>query len=300
MKTYLVNYFELSSDEKLAYYHSEPGKPIVFLIHGNFSSTVHWFRTMEVLEDDYSVYAVDLRGFGLSSYRHSFDSLAELALDLVEFILKQDLQDISLIGWSLGGGVAMELAAACPERIKNLTLYSSIGSQGMPMYEVDTTTLQPLLDKPLHTKDDLLNHPVYVAPIDKLIHFGNYEQISGVLQNLYCKHQPLKEEMDLFVEALQQQRNLVDAKFALLSYNITDQHNGVFAGSSHIKNIKCPVLMLHGDRDSVIPIEESCKTKKIFQEQAKFIEFEGCGHGVHIDEPEKWLYEVREFIKKHQ
>ena len=123
MKTYLVNYFELSSDEKLAYYHSEPGKPIVFLIHGNFSSTVHWFRTMEVLEDDYSVYAVDLRGFGLSSYRHSFDSLAELALDLVEFILKQDLQDISLIGWSLGGGVAMELAAACPERIKNLTLY---------------------------------------------------------------------------------------------------------------------------------------------------------------------------------
>ena len=114
MKQYEVKKLSIG-DETLAYRTCGAGETVV-LIHGNMSSSVHWQTTMEQLEDKYRVFAPDLRGFGDSTYNHRFDSLRELAVDFERFLDEAGIDPCSLVGWSTGGGVVLEMAADLPKR----------------------------------------------------------------------------------------------------------------------------------------------------------------------------------------
>ena len=81
------------------------GKPIV-LLHGWPSSANAWRPQLGELSSDHRVLALDLRGFGNSSAIEN-PTMARLALDVKEFIDGEGLSDVLLIGWSMGGCVAM-------------------------------------------------------------------------------------------------------------------------------------------------------------------------------------------------
>jgi len=82
------------------------------------SSKGFYTPTMESLSSKMNVIAVDMRGFGDSTYHHRFDSLKELADDLNELVVHLNLKDVTLLGWSTGGGVVLEMAASIHDRFK--------------------------------------------------------------------------------------------------------------------------------------------------------------------------------------
>ena len=55
-------------------------------------------------------------------------------------------------------------------------------------------------------------------------------------------------------------------------------------------------LILHGEGDNVIALELAKLNKEYFGDQAELIIFENAGHGLHLDQPQKWLEEVRSFL----
>ena len=67
--------------ETLAYLDEGQGE-VVLMIHGNMSSSVHYQPLISRIKDHYRCIAVDLRGFGDSTYNNRFDTLAELAEDV--------------------------------------------------------------------------------------------------------------------------------------------------------------------------------------------------------------------------
>lgn len=102
--------------------------------------TVHYRRraggeipvVLERTDGRFDLIAMDMRGFGDSSYRQPVDSLADLAADVRRFADAIDRDAFHLWGWSLGAGVATRVAADVPDRVGRLVLMAPPGTQGTP------------------------------------------------------------------------------------------------------------------------------------------------------------------------
>lgn len=104
----------------IAYEVAGAGPPVV-LVHGLSGSGRWWRRNIGALTPYRRVYVVDLIGFGASRTRHPF-ALAEAAGSLTRWLDQLELERVSLVGHSMGGLIAAELAADAPDRIDRLVL----------------------------------------------------------------------------------------------------------------------------------------------------------------------------------
>lgn len=284
MKEYKVEFMELSTGQTIAYRRAGSRGPEIFLVHGNMTSSAHWDKVMEALEEDYRVHAVDLRGFGDSSYHTPVDSLRDFSLDVSELIEKLDLKEVILVGWSTGGGVVLETAADIPERIAKVVLLDSVGLQGYPMFKKDEE-YKMMLDHPLLTKEEIALDPVQVLPVLNAYEKRDKEFLKIVWNaTIYDRRKPEKEDYDRYLEANLKQRNLVDVDYSLVHFNFTHEDTLQEKGSGRIDALRCPVYILHGKEDLVVPYEQALQTKEFFGDRATLIPFENVGHSVLTDD----------------
>lgn len=131
-----------------AFYHAgKEGLPKLILIHGNASSAKFYLPLMKRLEDCFEMVALDLRAFGdtepkpidarrgMRDFSDDVDALAE-ALGWDRF---------SLLGWSMGGGVAMQYAIDHSEKLENLILQAPLSPFGFGgTYGEGGKKLQPI------------------------------------------------------------------------------------------------------------------------------------------------------------
>lgn len=109
-----------------------PGQPTLLFIHGNASSSVFWEEVMELLAPDYYCIAPDLRGFG-DTDDYLIDAtkgFGDHVADLLELIEGLSLQNIHLLGHSLGGGVMYSLLAAAPQHFRSATFINPASPYG--------------------------------------------------------------------------------------------------------------------------------------------------------------------------
>jgi pimeloyl-ACP methyl ester carboxylesterase len=111
--------------------------PVLVLVHGNVSSARFFAPTMSVLGGRYRCIAPDLRGFGLSeaapvdARRGVRDFADDLHALLTESALVPDRQRrVSLLGWSLGGGVVLQYAIDHPDTVASIVLESPMSPYG--------------------------------------------------------------------------------------------------------------------------------------------------------------------------
>ena len=97
------------------------GEPVV-LVHGLSGSSHWWIRNFPALASDYTVYLVDLPGFGAMSRRPGQLMLSEMATWLLEWMDAVKLERVRLIGHSMGGAIAIQCAAQRPDAITHLAL----------------------------------------------------------------------------------------------------------------------------------------------------------------------------------
>ncbi len=96
------------------------GEPLV-LMHGLFGSLENLGSVARRLCDQFRVYSLDMRNHGKSPH-HSMMSYDEMVLDVVRFLDDQQLSRVHLLGHSMGGKVAMQLALSHPERVSRLVV----------------------------------------------------------------------------------------------------------------------------------------------------------------------------------
>lgn len=126
---------ELSATE-LNYERSGAGEPLL-LIQGMSAHHLAWgdpFR--ELLERDFEVIAFDNRGIGLSRAVAGPFSIAEMATDTAELLQALEVESAHVLGISMGGMIAQELALAHPERLRSLTIGCSYcGGEGSQLMD---------------------------------------------------------------------------------------------------------------------------------------------------------------------
>ena len=146
--------------ETLAYLDEGQG-PVVVMVHGNMSSSIHYEPLITRIKDKFRCIAVDLRGFGDSSYNNRFDTLEELADDVNAFTEALGLDSYYLVGWSNGGGVSLRLCAKYPEKVKKFFDIEGAGLKGYPVYKKEN---YQSTGKPYASKDEMATDPIQVVP----------------------------------------------------------------------------------------------------------------------------------------
>jgi pimeloyl-ACP methyl ester carboxylesterase len=113
-----------------------PGRtgPTVLFVHGNVSSSLFWQPTMLALPEPYRPRAIDLRGFGDTDPEpvDATRGVRDYADDLAAVIEALGLNEVHLVGWSLGGGVVLQYLAdrAGTHRAASLTLVNPVSPFG--------------------------------------------------------------------------------------------------------------------------------------------------------------------------
>jgi pimeloyl-ACP methyl ester carboxylesterase len=101
--------------------------PAIILVHGITSSSKTWKETMPLLAKKHRVVAFDLFGHGESSKTVKDCSLGAYASTLRDLTVLLDLPRATIVGHSLGGGIAMQFAYQFPERVERMVLVSAGG-----------------------------------------------------------------------------------------------------------------------------------------------------------------------------
>ncbi|MCF6092803.1 alpha/beta hydrolase [Microaerobacter geothermalis] len=286
----------LDNGETLGYREREGGEKVLVLIHGNMTSSKHWDLVMENIDPGFKVYAVDLRGFGISTYNKPIDSLKDFSDDVKLFVDALGLKDFALMGWSTGGGVSMQFVADHPGYVNRLILLASASTRGYPFYRSDKNGM-PLLDQRLNTKEDIAADQARTIPI--LTAYENRDKnFLKALWNavIYTRHQPDEARYDAYLEDMLTQRNLVDVYYALNSFNISNQHNGLVEGTGDVANIQVPTLVLWGRNDLVVTEQMTLEIMEDMGPNARLVYLEGCGHSPLVDDLDQLLNEVTNFL----
>ena len=289
MKQYPVNFTTISNGEKLAWRRCGEGGELIVLLHGNMSSSVHWQTTMEALEGDYRLFAPDLRGFGDSSYNNRLDSLLELAEDVKDLLTAEKIDNFTVVVWSTGGGIALELAALMPDTVKKVILLDSVALTGYPMFKKDAQG-QAILTEPLLTKEDIAADPVQVLPVLNAYANGDKETMRAIWNAvIYNINQPPADDYELYLEAMLKQRNLVDVNYSLMTFNMTKNATPWAAGSGRMEKVVCPIVVLQGEKDLIVPLVWAQQIAKDFGEQATLITFANAGHSLITDDLQAFI-----------
>jgi pimeloyl-ACP methyl ester carboxylesterase len=101
--------------------------PLVVLVHGITGNSAQWEPVMEMLRERYTVFAPDLLGHGESAKPRGDYSLGAYASGIRDLLIGLAADPATVVGHSLGGGIAMQLAYQFPERCGRLVLISSGG-----------------------------------------------------------------------------------------------------------------------------------------------------------------------------
>lgn len=116
--------FRTNVDEPRAGGQGAPSRNAVF-VHGLGGSSLNWTDLMLAMSEEVTGYAIDLPGFGMSPPPRDGDfTPSGLARSIAAFIVAKGLGPVDLFGNSLGGAVALQLAARKPELVRTLTLIS--------------------------------------------------------------------------------------------------------------------------------------------------------------------------------
>lgn len=251
---------------KLAYdEYGENDKPALIILHGFFASSRNWRSIARQLQQDFHVFVPDLRNHGLSPHAEPMD-YPSMAEDIVDFLQQHGLQRAHFIGHSMGGKVAMVLALNHPERIDRLIVADISPSHYQHSFD---KTIQALKNIPL---DNIQNRKQADDWLARDIEDAGYRQF--LLQNLVLDngHYRWRVNLDLFQRYAD---NIVG-----------------FPPVSEKKTYPDPVLFLGGEQSDYIREDDVYR----YFPQAIIKYLSNAAHWLHVQQPQAFLHEVRDFL----
>lgn len=260
-------------DGRVLRYHQLGSGPPLLLLHGWAMSSAVFGEALQNLSNEFCVLVPDLPGHGQSTAGKDY-SLDSLVKELAVWIEGLDLTDVRLLGWSLGGQIALRLAGLTKQRLSRLLLVATtprfVADHQWPhglaegQVRIMARGLQRRFDK---TLDDFFS-----------LQFGEQE-ISPV------RRQWLNEHLSPTVAPPQQEAALGGLEILRTS----DLREELVA-------IEVPTLVLHGTEDEIVPLSAGRYLAETLP-QARFQFLEGTGHAPFLSCPEQVFQLWREFCQ---
>ncbi len=261
---------------KLAYFDYGHGKPVV-LIHGWPLCKEQWEYQLDALVGaGLRVIGYDRRGFGKSDMPWSGYDYDTMTADLKAVLDELDLHDVTLVGFSMGGGeVARYFARYGGERVSKAVLISSI----VPF-------LAQTDDNPDGVPQDKLQQMGEQAKEDRIGFLDTFgKQFFGVNLVNHPVSTPLLEYYRMLASMASPKATMDCMK----AFAYTDFR-------SDATMISVPTLIIHGDSDKTVPIETSGKHAAELIPNNQYVVYEGAPHGLFYTERERLNQDLISFI----
>lgn len=250
---------------------------------------------MPALAEKFHCFAPDLRGFGDSSYNKPFGSLKELAGDVKLFADRMGLKEAYVIGWSTGGGVALELAAAEPQFVKAVFSIEGASHKGYPIFKKDEKGM-PIVGSLYSSPDEMGEDPVQVKPVSLAFAAKNFQATDALWKaTIYVVNKPSQKDNEILINETMKQVCLNELDWSLANINMSDSPNFYQKGDDTIKNVVCPCAFTSGELDMVVPrymVMENVNAVK----NSKLLAYEKCGHSPLVDCPDRLIKDITEFF----
>jgi EmrB/QacA subfamily drug resistance transporter len=253
------------------FYRSAGSGPVVLLVHGLLDSSMTWRKLAPVLALGHTVIAPDLLGHGESDGPTGVDySLGGHAGMLRDLLDELGHDRVTLVGHSLGGGVAMAFAYHYPERVERLALISS-GGLGRGV--------NPALRAATLPGAGALMRTVGARPV-----VGAMRGVAGLLALLH-----LRAAARFTVEVVRTLERLGDSgrrgAFLKTVRAVIDGHGQKVSAVDRLWHIgSVPVLVVWGTHDRVIPVEHAELVRGACP-HAEVLLLEGIGHTPQLSQP---------------
>lgn len=288
----------LPNGETVAYREREGGDQVILMVHGNMTSSKHWDVLIEALDSKYKLYAIDLPGFGESTYNNEIHSIRDLSETVRQFVEELDLEVYALLGWSMGGAVLLQYCADYDAPCGKLLLLASGSTRGYPFYGSGPEGL-PDLNNRLKTLEEVRQDPARTQALQAAYDRKDKELLKAVWNQLiYTNNQPSPEKYDEYLEDMCTQRNLAEIYQALNTFNISHHDNGLGQGTGEIDRINVPVLVMHGENDLVVTKPMTDEIVEDLGDRATYKNLEGCGHSPLIDDLDQLKHTIEDYLER--
>jgi pimeloyl-ACP methyl ester carboxylesterase len=255
--------------------------PVVVLIHGITGSSATWDDVIEPLSENFTVVAPDLLGHGESAKPRGDYSLGAYASGIRDLIAAIGHDRATVVGHSLGGGVAMQMAYQFPERVERLVLVSS-GGLGREVHLLLRAAALPGSEFVL---------PLLASP--SLI--GRLDGLGAILGRLGLQAGADLEEMWTGFSSLADPG--ARAAFIHTLRTILDPGGQRVSATDRLYLAEeMPSLIVWGERDPIIPYRHGLQASEIMP-GSRFITFPDAGHFPHRQDPRRFVRELTDFME---
>jgi pimeloyl-ACP methyl ester carboxylesterase len=256
--------------------------PALLLLHGIGNNCQTWAGVIDRLAESHTVIAPDLLGHGASDKPRGDYSIAGYANGMRDLLSVLDIEKATVVGHSLGGGIALQFAYQFPERCERLALVGSGGlgpelSAGLraatlPGAELVLTALTAV-SLPLRMGFQALQRLGHAAGWRRVRDLAEAGDALLALKDVEARR--------AFLRTL---RGVVDAR----GQAVTALDRLYLANS-------IPMLVIWGSRDPIVPAVHAEAVRTLVP-TARVEVFQGAGHWPHLDEPDRFCDVMLDFM----
>lgn len=262
-------------------------RPRCILVHGNPGAMSDWSRVFYPLSDHADVLAIDLPGFGMSPLPDS--GRTELKL---QHLANDVIGAADAVGWSTpfhiaghshGGAVALTAAAAEPDRVAGVVGIGALGIRSPRSY------------RQLELPVSRLAYGVggYIFRSKRLERLAKF-LLRQALTTVYAPNSVSNAAIERQYSNLYNRPETLQRIIDLATTQPSD-----YLAKSVVPNVNCPVMLVHGDRDKLVPIKHAKGTHEAIMNaggQGELVILEGAGHMIPISNAKRLLQVITPFI----
>jgi len=266
-----MNFIVMDDGTKLYVEMSGKGPPLL-MIPGLGAGNWIWEKSKETLSAKFTLIMPELRGSGRSDKPDHHYSIRLFASDLMTVLKRLEVNQFHLLGVSMGGFIAQQIAATLTQQVQSVIIACSpLGSENQTGPDGETLC-RMIRPRGKNRRERLENS--YALNFTKAFMENHAEELEKITQ--WRIHYPQPE----FAYYRQ-----------LLAGN-------AFGGEKYAKRMTAPTLICTGKDDSVVPLEDVHALKKKIQ-HARFVEFEGR-HMFFFENSEEFNRTVLDFLQKNR
>ncbi len=251
------------NDVRLHYEKAGEGAPLVFL-HGLGSSHRDWWRQVEYFRDQYRVITVDLRGHGRSEKPAGPYSIPLFAEDVAALLRELDATPACIVGLSMGGMVAFQLAIDHPEVVERLVVVNS----------APEARLNSLKDYWIYWSRRLVTQVLGVRRTGQLLAERLFQKPEQGRLRQQFEERWAENDKQAYLAAID----------AIAGWSVEEQ----------LDQITCPVLVVAADEDYTPVSDKRDAVARI--PDARLVVIPDSRHATPVEQAEMFNRELKEFL----